>query len=136
LEDEFAFAVDAALTIVTGDFNEPSHRDWSPAAAETGRHPLAVQYPTVLALETMGFLDAFRTFFPDEVAHPGFTWTPITSRDDPADHHDRIDFVLVRGAAARVTGAWVVGESAETADVVVQPWNSDHRGVVVEVKIP
>lgn len=134
LKSELGFAAGADLVLITGDFDEPSHRDWSEAAARAGRHPLAVEYPTILALEKLGFVDAYRAVHADEMAHPGFTWTPTRSLDDPGEHHDRIDFVLMRGAAARVTGAWVVGESAEQADIVVQPWPSDHRAVIVEIR--
>jgi len=137
LRTELDFAADAGLILVTGDFNEPSHRDWSEAAARAGRHPLAVEYPTILALEELGFVDAYRAVHGNEMTHPGYTWTPTRPLDDSAEHHDRIDFVLLRsaGAGARVTGAWVVGESAEQADIVVQPWPSDHRAVVAEITL-
>lgn len=126
--------VDAVL--VTGDFNEPSHRDWTARAATAGRHPLAVDFPTLRAFEAAGFTDSWRTAHPDEMAAPGYTWTPASSADDPADHHDRIDYVLVRGDGVTVEKAQVVGESQAFADIVVTPWPSDHRAVVVTVSIP
>jgi len=134
LETELDAAEDAWAAIVAGDFNEPSHRDWTAAAAEAGRHPLAVQFPSVQALERLGFIDAYRVAHPDELSHPGFTWTPTAAEGDPAEHHDRIDFILVRGDDPEVGGAWVVGEAPQTADIVVQPWISDHRAVVVELR--
>ena len=126
--------VDAVL--VTGDFNEPSHRDWTRRAASSGRHPVAVDYPTVRAFEREGFVDAWRTVHPDEIAAAGFTWTPATSADDPRDHHDRIDYVLVKGEGVLVNTAQVVGESQAVADIVVEPWPSDHRAVVATISIP
>lgn len=132
---ELEFTVDADLVLVTGDFNEPSHRDWSEAAALAGRHPLAVHYPTIGALEQLGFVDGYRAAYPDEMAHPGFTWTPTKALDDPHEHHDRIDYVLLRGRGARVTGAWIVGESKDTSDILIDPWPSDHRAVVVEIEV-
>ena len=39
---------------VTGDFNEPSHLDWTPRAATAGRCPLAVNYPSTRALTDTG----------------------------------------------------------------------------------
>lgn len=136
LIEALEFAADVELSVVTGDFNEPSHRDWSAAAAGAGRHPLAVAFPTVLALERLGFVDAFRAVHPDALSQPGYTWTPTRPLDHPGEHHDRIDFVLVRGSGARITGAWVIGESAAQADIVLRPWPSDHRAVVVEISLP
>ncbi len=118
---------------LTGDFNEPSHLDWTARAAEAGRHPIKVAYPVSLALAKAGFEDAWRRVYPDELAKPGFTWTPMTKADDPKDHHDRIDFVYLRGGDLRIRGAQVIGENKENADLVVAPYPSDHRAVVASV---
>ena len=129
-------AGDAPLEVIFGDFNEPSHRDWSERAAAAGRHPMAVAFPFVLGLEQHGFVDALREVYPDEISKPAFTWTPATTPDDPADHHDRIDYVMVRSdAAMRVTAAAIVGEQAPQADLVITPWPSDHRAVRVELEL-
>lgn len=118
---------------ITGDFNEPSHRDWTVRAVEAGRHPFVVHYPSTQRLEEAGFIDTYRAFFKDEIAAPGFTWTPTTSADDPEDHHDRIDYVLVRAAELRVESSVVVGEESEASDIGISPWPSDHRAVVTTV---
>jgi endonuclease/exonuclease/phosphatase family metal-dependent hydrolase len=120
---------------VTGDFNEPSHRDWTTAAAEAKQCPLAVAWPTTAAIEAAGFVDAYRSIYPDPVERPGRTWTPITQLDDPKDRHDRIDFVLVRGTNVKIKSAQVVGEKEEFADIVVSPYPSDHRAVVAVVEL-
>lgn len=120
---------------VTGDFNEPSHRDWSERAAAAGRHPISVRFPSVGALEAVGFVDAYRSLHSDELEYPGYTWTPTSAADDPDDHHDRIDYVLVRGAGVKIESASVAGENASMADIVVSPWPSDHRAVVVTATI-
>jgi len=132
--DDLKAAAGADAAFVFGDFNEPSHRDWTEAAAKAGRHPIAVPYPTTLAVEAEGFVDAFRVVFPDEVAKPGFTWTPTTEPTDPEDHHDRIDFIFARAAKLDVISAGIVGEKAPEADVVVTPWPADHRAVVATVR--
>jgi endonuclease/exonuclease/phosphatase family metal-dependent hydrolase len=121
---------------VTGDFNEPSVLDWTEAVQQTGRCPVAVVWPTTAAVHASGFVDAYREVHADPVASPGYTWTPTTQADDPQDHHDRIDLVLVGGRGGRVTKAEVVGEDAEHADIVVAPYPSDHRAVVATVKLP
>jgi endonuclease/exonuclease/phosphatase family metal-dependent hydrolase len=121
---------------LTGDFNEPSHQDWTPRAALAGKCPLPVAYPSTLAVTAAGMRDAFRLAFPDEVARPGWTWTPTTRPDDPKDRHDRIDFVFVGGPNVTVKRCEVVGEGSASADIVVQPYPSDHRTVVATVEFP
>lgn len=116
--------------VLLGDFNEPSHLDWTEAAAAAHRHPIKVAWPATTALAGAGLKDAYRTLFPDEMAKPGYTWTPTTKADDSKDHHDRIDFILYRGNRLRVTSAKVVGEDKENADVVVAPYPTDHRAVL------
>ena len=115
---------------VTGDFNEPSHLDWTAKAAATGRHPTKVSYPATRSLTEAGLIDAYRAVHPDEVKFPGYTWTPTTKLTDPKDHHDRIDFVFFRGKSVKVESAQIVGESHNNADIVVTAYPSDHRAVV------
>jgi exodeoxyribonuclease-3 len=121
--------------LLTGDFNEPSHQDWTKRAADARKVPIAVEYPTTKAVSAAGMRDAFRLIYPDEVEQRGNTWTPITSEDDPQDRHDRIDFVWVGGSAVSVKDCKVVGEKKEFANIVVQPYPSDHRGVVATVEL-
>jgi exodeoxyribonuclease III len=120
---------------VTGDFNEPSHLDWTPAAAEAKRCPLAVDWPTTRGVMAAGLIDALRTLRPDPVKDPCCTWTPITQPSDPKDRHDRIDFVLTSCRAEQVLEAKIVGERPDAADIVVADYPSDHRAVVVRVRL-
>jgi endonuclease/exonuclease/phosphatase family metal-dependent hydrolase len=121
----------AGPVFVTGDFNEPSGLDWTEAAVTAGQQPIAVDWPTTGALMAAGFSDAYRAVHPDPVAKPAFTWTPKYPEDATDDHPDRIDFVFVRDA--RVTDAWIVGETGPRTDLAVDPWPSDHRAVLTEV---
>ena len=125
-----------APVFVVGDFNEPSHLDWTDRAAQSGRHPIKVKYPTSLRMANAGFADAWRTVHPDEMEKPGYTWTPAMKADDPKTHHDRIDFVYFRGKGVEVTDVKVVGENKTNADIVVAPWPSDHRAVVATFTLP
>ena len=122
-----------APVFVVGDFNEPSHLDWTEAAAKAGRHPMKVEFPTSLMMAQAGYIDAYRTVHPDEMAKPGFTWTPLKKADDPTIHHDRIDYVYFKGKGLKVTDAKVIGENKENADIVVTPYPSDHRSVVATI---
>lgn len=127
-------ATDAAAVFIAGDFNEPSHRDWTDATVKAGLQPLPVAWPGTTKLEAAGFVDLFRAIYPDPVAKPGMTWTPTSEPDDPEDHHDRIDFVFGKADGLKVLSAGVVGEKEPEADIVVTPWPSDHRAVVAKVQ--
>lgn len=116
-------------TILVGDFNEPSHLDWTDKAAKAGRHPIKVEWPASKAFADDGFKDSYRELNPDEIAKPGYTWTPTTKNDDPKDHHDRIDFVLYRGKGIKAKEVDVIGENNQNSDIVVAPYPSDHRAV-------
>jgi endonuclease/exonuclease/phosphatase (EEP) superfamily protein YafD len=63
-------------TLMTGDFNSPSHLDWTAAVDAVRpdvRYP--VPWPVTEALASEGFQDAYRVTHPDPVAAPGITWT-------------------------------------------------------------
>lgn len=115
---------------LTGDFNEPSHLDWTEAAFKAGIRPMKVNMPLSNRLADIGFKDSYRTVHPNEVKHPGHTWTPRSDRI-----HDRIDFVLYQGQGVKTTSSQIVGEMKNKADLVVRPWPSDHRAVVSEFLI-
>lgn len=121
--------------IATGDFNEPSHLDWTEETARIGRHPIKVEWPGSKTLEKAGFKDSYREIHPDPVTHPGNTWTPTTAEDDPNDHHDRIDFVMYRGAELKLLNSQVVGENSKNADIVIDPYPTDHRAVLATFEV-
>ena len=133
LEKDLAEAAGAEAVLLFGDFNEPSHRDWTEAAAQTGRHPIKVAWPTTMRIEGLGFVDLFRAANSDEVAKPAFTWTPTSDPSAKDDHHDRIDFAFGKAATLSVVKSGIVGEKAPEADVVVTPWPADHRAVYAVV---
>ncbi len=121
--------------ICTGDFNEASHLDWTPEAVAAGTQPLKVAWPGSTQYEKAGYKDAYREFHPDEVAFPGHTWTPTALPDDPEHKHDRIDFVQYRGAELSLKDVKIVGESPATSDMVIEPYPSDHRGVLATFEV-
>lgn len=127
-----SLAADGIPVFLTGDFNSPSHLDWTPAVAavrEDVRYPVA--WPVSEALADAGFRDSYREVHPDPVATPGFTWTPPgTLESVPDEVHDRIDWVLVQGPATTI-GSELVGEAGgPDVDVERDPYPTDHRGVV------
>jgi exodeoxyribonuclease-3 len=124
-----------APVFVVGDFNEPSHLDWTARTVKAGRHPIKVEYPNSLAMIKAGFTDAYRTIYPDEMEKPGYTWSSFYKFDDPTSHHDRIDFVYYKGKGIKPNEVKIVGENRKDADVVISPYPSDHRAVVADFKI-
>ena len=124
-----------APVFVLGDFNEPSHLDWTARAAKAGRHPIKVKYPHSLAMTQAGFADAYRTIYPDEMKNPGYTWSSFYKFDDPTTHHDRIDFVYFKGKGIKLNEVKIVGENRKDADIVISPYPSDHRAVVADFRL-
>jgi endonuclease/exonuclease/phosphatase family metal-dependent hydrolase len=116
---------------LTGDFNTPSHLDWTQAVADARADvPFPVQWPVSKALMNAGFKDSFRVVHPDPLAKPGFTWTPGSPEGEKVEVHDRIDWVLSMGSATTIVSK-VVGEGGNpNTDIAVDPWPSDHRGIV------
>lgn len=118
---------------LVGDFNEPSHLDWTQAAADAGHHlGRAVAWPSSQIVEVQGFTDTYRALVPDEVANLGDTWTPDPSRDEV---HDRIDFLYHAGTNVEPIEVAIVGESREFADIIVNPYPTDHRSVVASYRL-
>lgn len=120
--------------VLTGDFNEPSFQDWTARAAAAKVCPIKVEYPATKRITESGLTDAWRVVHPNEVAVPGWTWTPTTKPDDPKDRHDRIDFVFVSSKNITVKGCQRVAEPGN-AEIPVLPWPSDHRAVMATIVI-
>lgn len=130
-----------APVFLTGDFNEPSHLDWTPEAASAGLNfGMKVDWPTSRTVTGGGLIDAFRELRPDEVLDRGETWTPGTPApsQDPGEVHDRIDMVYYAGVNVAPTQALVLGYDANdpNTDVGIQPYPSDHRALVVQFDVP
>jgi endonuclease/exonuclease/phosphatase family metal-dependent hydrolase len=126
---------------LVGDFNEPSHLDWTSEAAAAGKHfGMKVDWPASHSVTSAGMTDAFRQLRPDEVADPGNTWTPGSPAPTQGSNevHDRIDFVYYAGSGVTPTLAKTLGYDANdgSTDIAIQPYPSDHRAVVVEFSVP
>ena len=128
--------------IVTGDFNAPSHRDWTEETAGTRDHVSAVEWPVSLKVEETGLVDTYRTAHPDPVEDPGLTWPaarPKAGSYNPGltgKPADRID-ITYTSPDITVEDSEIVGEeSAEVTDIPVEPWPTDHRAVVSVLSIP
>ncbi len=124
--------------VLTGDFNAPSHLDWTPATVGSLPHMLyPVPWPVSLAVERIGLVDTFRSANPDPVADPGRTWTygyPYP-RIRPDEVVDRIDLVFA-SQGSTVKDSRVVGQpGTPDVDLSVDPYPSDHRAVVSTLEV-
>jgi exonuclease III len=118
---------------LTGDFNVPSHLDWTNdvAAASTEEFRKEANWPVSIALEEAGFRDTYREIFPNPLTHPAPTWTPgyPAGFTEQNEVHDRIDFIYAAGQSTTIMSQ-IIGEDGPYTDIVVTPWPSDHRAVV------
>jgi endonuclease/exonuclease/phosphatase family metal-dependent hydrolase len=126
--------LDEALPVfLMGDFNEPSHLDWTKAAGPDalGLHALEIAWPTSRLLSEAGLIDAYRWRHPGEVRKPGYTWSTLHGDDGP---YDRIDFLYVSGAGVTIDEVKIVGEpSGPDVDIIGhERYPSDHRAVLGE----
>jgi endonuclease/exonuclease/phosphatase family metal-dependent hydrolase len=126
---------------LTGDFNEPSHLDWTQAAANAGLHfGKKVDWPASQSVVNSGLTDSFRQLRPDVINDQGNTWTPGSPAPnvDANEVFDRIDFVYYAGQNVTPLQALTLGYDANDpdTDVGIQPYPSDHRSVVVQFNVP
>ncbi|MFC9790052.1 Ig-like domain repeat protein [Rhodococcus sp. NPDC127528] len=139
--------------IMGGDFNEPSTLDWTDATKDLFDHNgVVVPWASTQHLHDAGFVDAYRSRYPDPVTHPGFTWpsdNPAKSTSQltwapTADERDRIDYIFTDNASMlTLSDAGIVGPRstivrnqrvAETGQdnfaASPTPWPTDHKAVL------
>lgn len=123
--------------LLTGDFNTPSHRDWTEASVGSLPHVrYAVEWPVTVAIEAIGMVDTFRAVN-DVDDDPGRTWTygypyPRLAADETID---RIDMVFASDGS-EVRASRVVGQQGTPdLDVPIDPYPADHRAVVSTVVV-
>jgi endonuclease/exonuclease/phosphatase family metal-dependent hydrolase len=128
-----ALAEDGVPVFLAGDFNVPSHLDWTEAvAAQRPQVRFPLEWPVSKLLADAGFRDTYREAHPDPVARLGITWSPgyPVPHLEPEEAVDRIDQVHVHGDAVTVASR-IVGEvGGLDVDIGIAPWPSDHRAVV------
>lgn len=119
-----------------GDFNAPSHLDYTAAAVGTRDYvKYIVEWPVSKAVADAGFSDSWRVVYPDPVKDPGLTWWAARPRVDGwnpglKSPQDRIDFIYSAGPA-RVTASALAGEKGgPQVTWAVKPWPSEHRAVM------
>ena len=146
------------IVMIGGDFNEPSHLDWTRETKDLyDHHGLIVPWTVTLALDNAGFVDTYRTVYPDVLKYPGFTypadnplkkvgtlsWTP------KADERERIDYIFYYpNPKLQLKSAIIFGPSGcikrhqrvenTSKDKFLKPldvWPTDHKGLLVKFKM-
>ena len=118
-----------------GDYNEPSHLDWTEeAAAATARtFDKKVMWPGSEKIADAGFIDSFRAARPDEVNDRGYTWTPgyPPPNVNGNEVQDRIDMIYYRGSQLSTLFSQTIGYDGANpnTDIAVAGFPSDHRAV-------
>ena len=136
--------------VLMGDFNEPSFLDWTEKTKNRyDHHGAIIPWHSTEKLYKQGFVDVYRTFYPDEITHPGFTWPSYahekesTSWAPLADERDRVDYIFFKSSDIEIEDVFIVGpkesyvydklEIANTSNekfmVSDLPWPSDHKAV-------
>lgn len=146
------------IVILGGDFNEPSHLDWTRRTKDLFDHNgLIVPWTVPLILDNSGFIDTYRTRYPDEVRYPGFTFPADNERmpvnkltwAPKSDERERIDYVFYypdRGLHLKDAvifgpkGSIVRNERKpeQSEDRFIEPqgvWPTDHKGVLVTFQL-
>lgn len=129
-------SADQLPVLLTGDFNVPSHLDWTTATSSTHGGVGAVAWPVSTRIQAAGLHDSFRVAHPDPVAVPGNSWSSIHKDAEPGD---RIDFIYHKGKALRIltsemfatpventVGAW----GTDITPAFGNTWPSDHFSMV------
>jgi len=140
--------------LLGGDFNEPSHIDWTAATKDLFDHNgTIVPWHQSVTLKENGFVDSYREIYPNPVTYPGITWPANNVNVDlsklvwtlEADERDRIDYIYYKGEEKIVLksivvvgpiGSIVEGQRVDGNpgdDVFYTPdgiWPSDHKGVL------
>ncbi|MEX1045951.1 MAG: endonuclease/exonuclease/phosphatase family protein [Actinomycetota bacterium] len=128
-------------SFIVGDFNTPSHRDWT--GEMVGERPqirFAVDWPVTRIVEDAGFVDSFRAVHPDAKQEPGLTWPAWRQKVkgwDPVKGEsleDRIDMIFAAGPV-KTLDSFVMGEPGGPVEMSVDPWPSDHRAIVSEFQV-
>lgn len=134
-------ASDRTPLFMAGDFNAPSHLDWTDATRDLHYGVGAVLFPWSLLVEEAGFTDSFRSANPDPVQVPGITWSTIHKKGEP---QDRIDFIFHKGAGLKLISSQTfttevehtTGRWGDTLDMVKKnTWPSDHAAVLSIYKL-
>ncbi|KOS22467.1 Uncharacterized protein ESCO_002080 [Escovopsis weberi] len=129
---------DKVPVLLTGDFNAPSHLDWTEDNGADHCDAGYVPWPSSVYPINAGLIDSYRQRHPDPKKDPGTTWSPIyLDNDGRAEPMDRIDFVYHKGSRLQVldSEAVMMGEPKAEPNHAQNEWTSDHKAVLTLYKV-
>lgn len=147
LRDTGQLSADIPL-LVGGDWNCPSHLDWTVDAARVYKRRRPLPLPVSIAMQSAGFTDTFRELYPNPVQRPGITWSPMYRTKGEGDEQveqgfDRIDRLYLKNPLKHGT-PWelrpVTGHvlpllwEDESIPIVEREFPSDHGALVIDLK--
>lgn len=158
IEDAAKERAKGRLVFIGGDFNEPSHLDWTEATKDSADHQgLVIPWTVTTLLAENGYTDAYRSFYPDPVKNPGYTYPADCRHVDiskllwapEADERERVDYIfyypseglkLTKASMYGPRGCIRAGQRTDdtSADVFIEPlniWSTDHKGVIAEFEL-
>ena len=133
--------------IIAGDFNEPSHLDYTPEVFKKGIVPATGLRGLMsnILIDNLEYKDSWiehrKITGKNESSLRGFTWSPTTWNYKKRWDDQRIDFIYYHSEAISCMEAKLVGETpniqinGDSVDIQLNPWPSDHRGVLSIFKI-
>ena len=121
-----------------GDFNTPSHLDWTKEAASARPDVrFEFEWPVTKMIADAGLRDSYREVHPDPAKKAGLTWTPGYPHPwvKQNELHERIDMIWSGGKTITLESK-IIGELKNpTVDIAVEPYPSDHRAVVSTFRV-
>ena len=120
--------------LVGGDWNNPSHLDWTQGVEEVFPPRRPLPFPVSMQMEKNGFIDIYRNLYPDPFTHPGNTWTPLRS-SVPQDRIDRLYYKSnqavpqLRPVRTTLYPEVLEDESIPTPE---RQFSSDHAALLIE----
>ncbi|KAF2870686.1 Endonuclease/exonuclease/phosphatase [Massariosphaeria phaeospora] len=122
--------------ILVGDFNAPSHLDWT---LQNKHCDVNFEWPSSKIPTDAGLIDSYRVAHPDPATESGNTWSPIyphNEEQNASEPQDRIDFIY-HTKKLKVIGSEtkVAGSPKAMPDHEDNEWTSDHASVVTTYEL-
>lgn len=141
------------LVFIGGDYNEPSHLDWTEETKDMYNHQgLVIPWTVATLLDENGFIDTYREIYPNPVTHPGFTFPSANPYVDikkllwaaESDERERVDYIhyapnpnlklnniIIWGPKESIKeGQVVIEESEDVFKIGHGIWPTDHKAVL------
>lgn len=149
---------EGTIVILGGDFNEPSHLDWTRETKDLFDHNgMIIPWTVTLLLDNSGFVDTYRTVHPNVLDYPGFTFpadNPLIKVEKltwapKSDERDRIDYIfyyphpavklkdaVIFGPQGSILKSQRVKETSKDKFLLPEGvWPTDHKGLLVTFEI-